>query len=46
MFFDSLVNTFVVGFFFELSYKLFYIVDKGFFEFIGPVGLFKTYNKI
>jgi proton-translocating NADH-quinone oxidoreductase chain L len=46
MFFDSLVNTFVVGFFFEISYKLFYIVDKGFFEFIGPVGLFKTYNKI
>jgi hypothetical protein len=46
MFFDSLVNTVIVGFFFDLSYKLFYIVDKGFLEFIGPVGLFKMYNKI
>ena len=36
MFFDSLVNLFVCGFFYQLSYKLFYIVDKGFFEFIGP----------
>jgi len=46
MFFDSLINLFICSFFYELSYKLYYVIDKGFFEIIGPTGLFKFYTAV
>src|SRR5579872_7132979 len=40
MFFDSLVNTVIVGFFFDFIYKLFFIFFKVFFYFFVFFGFF------
>lgn len=39
MFLDSLLNLFINFFIYKLSYKIFYIFDKGLLEFFGPFGI-------
>jgi len=46
MFFDSLINLFISSFFYSLFFKLYYILDKGFFELIGPRGISSFYEKV
>lgn len=46
MFFDSLLNLFIGFFFFKLSFKIFFIFDKGILEVFGPFGISNIFNKI
>jgi NADH-ubiquinone oxidoreductase chain 5 len=39
MFFDSLINLFIGFFFFRMSFKIFFIFDKGILEIFGPYGI-------
>ena len=46
MFFDSLLNLFIGFFFFKLSFKIFFIFDKGILEIFGPFGISNIFNKL
>lgn len=46
MFFDSLLNLFIGFFFFKLSFKIFFIFDKGILEIFGPFGILNIFNRI
>lgn len=46
MFFDSLLNLFISFFFFKISFKIFFIFDKGILEVFGPFGISNIFNKI
>lgn len=46
MFIDSLLNLFINFFFFRLSYKMFFLFDKGFLEVFGPFGIISSFYLI
>jgi len=46
MFFDSLINLFISFIFFKISFKIFFIFDKGILEVFGPYGLLNIFNKV
>lgn len=46
MFFDSLINLFIGFFFFRMSFKIFFIFDKGILEIFGPFGISTVLDKI
>lgn len=44
-FFDYIYNSYLVRFFYFLSYNIFYkLVDRGFVEFFGPIGIVRILN--
>jgi NADH-ubiquinone oxidoreductase chain 5 len=46
MFFDSIVNLFISFIFFKMSFKIFFIFDKGILEILGPYGLSNTFTEV
>ena len=42
---DYIFNLFLSFFFYKLAYKIFYILDKGIIEFLGPLGISKILFK-
>jgi NADH-ubiquinone oxidoreductase chain 5 len=46
MFFDSLLNLFVGFLIFRISYKIFFLFDKGILELFGPYGILQSFNNI
>lgn len=46
MFFDSLLNLFISFLFFKISFKVFFIFDKGILEIFGPFGISSIFNRL